>query len=731
MPDQETVDAFLPPFVPRQWLDPDDPVTIGAMVGPEAFTEVKYLMARAAAAARSTTIAEVADELPRGVRPRLRRPGHAATAWRTPRWSLVAMGSVARLGQRRRRRAARRRRRGRPARHQCFRPWPLRRGARRPWRGVPRAVVVNRAIAVGAGSILGQDVRLSPPPGPRWSTTSCSGWVGGRSPGPACAQLCTTCSPAGSRTRPLHFVDLDREAVRARSWPRRAGEEAIADDRRHALPDRHLRRRQPAARPGRSGRSSRAPSGQRDHLGPPGLPGLRRGARRAVRARRRRARRGRPAWSPPTRPGCLEVFSTPYPESSWQVPWLHSLFGNAPAVASGMAAALRATGRDDVRVVGQAGDGGTVDIGFGCLSGHVRAQRRRALRLLRQPGLHEHRRPALGGHPSGGPHRQHHARSGRRAGQRVRAGQEPAPDRDGARDPLRRHGDRRRPARPRGQGRERDVAARCPLPARARALPAGLGRPPPPTPSGSPGWPRRAGSSRSSRPSTARSPRVTPIRRRVPVEEYLRPQARFAHLFGGDGRPDVVAALQAARRPQHRPVRAARRDRGGRRHEATRSPSRLGPGTSRADQTGTLAHRAARLRRPWCAPCGNACPAGEDVRDVALRRRGAASRLRGRLAHDHGDQPVPGRDGPGLLPPVRDRLQPRPARRGRRHQLRRAVPRRPGPRAGLDGRGRRRRRPASGCWSSAPGRPACPRRTTWRGSATRSPSRSRRRRPAG
>ena len=33
--------------------------------------------------------------------------------------------------------------------------------------------------------------------------------------------------------------------------------------------------------------------------------------------------------------GCLEVFSTPYPETSWQMPWLHSLFGNAPAVATG------------------------------------------------------------------------------------------------------------------------------------------------------------------------------------------------------------------------------------------------------------------------------------------------------------------------------------------------------------------------------------------------------------
>jgi len=67
--------------------------------------------------------------------------------------------------------------------------------------------------------------------------------------------------------------------------------------------------------------------------------------------------------------GCLEVFSTPYPETSWRIPWIHSLFGNAPAVATGVAAAMRAKGRTDVRVVGQGGDGGTVDIGFACLSG--------------------------------------------------------------------------------------------------------------------------------------------------------------------------------------------------------------------------------------------------------------------------------------------------------------------------------------------------------------------------
>jgi pyruvate ferredoxin oxidoreductase beta subunit len=63
------------------------------------------------------------------------------------------------------------------------------------------------------------------------------------------------------------------------------------------------------------------------------------------------------------------VFSTPYPETSWRIPWIHSLFGNAAAVASGVAAAQRALGRSNVRVIAQGGDGGTTDIGFGCLSG--------------------------------------------------------------------------------------------------------------------------------------------------------------------------------------------------------------------------------------------------------------------------------------------------------------------------------------------------------------------------
>ncbi|MBI2941670.1 MAG: pyruvate ferredoxin oxidoreductase [Chloroflexi bacterium] len=67
--------------------------------------------------------------------------------------------------------------------------------------------------------------------------------------------------------------------------------------------------------------------------------------------------------------GCLEVISSSYPYSSWNVPWLHSLFENAPAVASGVEAALRAQGRTEVRVIAEGGDGGTADIGLQCLSG--------------------------------------------------------------------------------------------------------------------------------------------------------------------------------------------------------------------------------------------------------------------------------------------------------------------------------------------------------------------------
>jgi pyruvate ferredoxin oxidoreductase beta subunit len=68
--------------------------------------------------------------------------------------------------------------------------------------------------------------------------------------------------------------------------------------------------------------------------------------------------------------GCLEVFSTKYPETAWGVPWIHSLFENSAAVASGIEAALIYLGKKDgINVIAQGGDGSTGDIGLQALSG--------------------------------------------------------------------------------------------------------------------------------------------------------------------------------------------------------------------------------------------------------------------------------------------------------------------------------------------------------------------------
>lgn len=67
--------------------------------------------------------------------------------------------------------------------------------------------------------------------------------------------------------------------------------------------------------------------------------------------------------------GCLETFSSPYGFSPWRVPWIHHLFENAPSVASGIVAALKAQKQENIRVLVIGGDGSTFDIGFGALSG--------------------------------------------------------------------------------------------------------------------------------------------------------------------------------------------------------------------------------------------------------------------------------------------------------------------------------------------------------------------------
>jgi pyruvate ferredoxin oxidoreductase alpha subunit len=158
VPSQAEVDAFLPAFEPRQVLDPDDPVTIGAMVGPEAFTEVKVL--------QHAKQMQALDVVPRIAGEFAERFGRRSGGLLRPypvdeaETVVVALGSVlgtidevvdelrgdgvdvASLGVR------------------CFRPYPLDE-LRRALAGAKRVVVVERAFAVGIGGIVGQNVRLA------------------------------------------------------------------------------------------------------------------------------------------------------------------------------------------------------------------------------------------------------------------------------------------------------------------------------------------------------------------------------------------------------------------------------------------------------------------------------------------------------------------------------------------------------------------------------------------
>jgi pyruvate ferredoxin oxidoreductase beta subunit len=72
--------------------------------------------------------------------------------------------------------------------------------------------------------------------------------------------------------------------------------------------------------------------------------------------------------------GCLEVTTSPYPETAWEIPWIHVAFENASAVASGVEEALNAQGKEDTTVVVFGGDGGTTDIGLQSLSGAMERQ---------------------------------------------------------------------------------------------------------------------------------------------------------------------------------------------------------------------------------------------------------------------------------------------------------------------------------------------------------------------
>ena len=158
IPTQEQVDAFLPPYEPRQVLDPADPVSIGAMVGPEAFMEVRYL-AHAKQRQALDLIPAWADEFRRIFG---RQSGGLLHAYRTSDAEVivVALGSV--LGtikdtvDEMRERGAKIGVLG----ISCFRPWPLA-AVRAALSNAKRVVVLEKSLAVGMGGIVSNNVAAS------------------------------------------------------------------------------------------------------------------------------------------------------------------------------------------------------------------------------------------------------------------------------------------------------------------------------------------------------------------------------------------------------------------------------------------------------------------------------------------------------------------------------------------------------------------------------------------
>ncbi len=290
--------------------------------------------------------------------------------------------------------------------------------------------------------------------------------------------------------------------------------------------------------------------------------------------------------------GCLEVFSTPYPETSWQIPWIHSLFGNAAAVATGIAAAMRVKGRQR-RPRGRTRRRRRHHRHRLRLPvGHVRAQRRRALHLLRQRGLHEHRRAALVGDAAGRAHQ--HDDAGRRLAPGNRFGQgKNLPAIAMAHEipyvatatvaELRDLEAKVRRAMEFRGARYIHILVPCPL---------GWGH-------GSAETIRMARLAKETglfpvfEAEHGEVKRVSKIRRQLPVEEYLQPQQRFAHLFKRAAAPRHHRTHPAAGRPQHPPLRAAATTRSAGHESASRSPSR----STRARASPTTRARGAR-----CAP---------------------------------------------------------------------------------------------------------------------------------
>ena len=227
IPEQAEVDAFLPPYEPRQVLDPLEPVSIGAMVGPEAFMEVRYL-AHAKQLSALEHIPRIADEFAKAFG---RSSGGLVRGYRIydAQTIVVALGSVlgtlkdtvdelradgpnggVKIGV---------------LGIQSFRPFPLA-AVRAALQGAQRVVVLEKSFSVGLGGVVSTDVRLALSGLQLHGYTVVAG-LGGRAITKASLRRTLT-EAIADKLPPLTFMDLDwrivnrqleREAQMRRSGP--------------------------------------------------------------------------------------------------------------------------------------------------------------------------------------------------------------------------------------------------------------------------------------------------------------------------------------------------------------------------------------------------------------------------------------------------------------------------------------------------------------------------------
>ena len=208
LPEQAQVDRFLPPYEPRQVLDPNEPVSIGAMVGPEAFTEVRYL-AHAKQLQALQLMPQVAEEFRQVFG---RDAGGLISRYRSEdaETLVVALGSVLgtikdtidelrdegqRIGA---------------IGITSFRPFPID-ALGTALSHAKRVVVVEKCFAVGIGGIVSRDVRMALRERPQPVFAVVAG-LGGRAITKSSLRRVFGAAMA-DELEPLTFLDLDRDIV--------------------------------------------------------------------------------------------------------------------------------------------------------------------------------------------------------------------------------------------------------------------------------------------------------------------------------------------------------------------------------------------------------------------------------------------------------------------------------------------------------------------------------------